>query len=436
MTLVYTAVALLVALVAALIVWSVSTGYLIEQREQALGGQGEAGAAVAGGQPPGPTDVQQLITARAGFYGSDLLVTQGGRTVASAGLTASEVPTALQEMVEGGAPARQRLLIDGRPSLLVGIPLPGGGSYYEASPLTELDSALRHLSVTLAVTSLFAVLLTLLFGWSAGRRALRPVEQLTATAQAVAEGDLTARMSTEDPDLAPIASGFNATVATLERRVHAAARFAGNFSHEVRTPLTTMANAIGVLDNRRGELSPVAREALSLLSGQISRFQRLALDLLEISRITEGPPPDRPQVRLSDVVAEIAAGAGWPQTDLSSDPLLVEADPRHLEHVLLNLVRNADEHGGGLVRIATCGDHRRARIEVDDAGPGVPEEERTHIFERFHRAPGPRAPHAAGFGVGLALVAEIAALYNGRVWVEDRPGGGARFVVELPMATS
>lgn len=434
----YSAVALLVSLTAALVVWLVSSGFLIEQREDTVRRQALAGAqvlqrAAAPARLPG---LQSQVDDRAQFYGSAILVQRGNTTLAGAELTPDAVPPALRELVDSGVPARQRLRIDGAPVLLVGIPLADDIRYYEAAPLAELDSALRYLSAALAVGSLLAVLVTLVFGWSAARRALRPVAELTATAEAVAAGDLAARMSTRDPDLAPIAAGFNATVADLEQRVNAAIRFAGNFGHEVRTPLTTMANAAAVLHARRTELPPVAREALDLLTAQMSRFQRLVLDLLELSRITEGRPTPPPRVRLGDVVSQMAAAEGWTGVDTSGDALWVDADPRHLKHALLNLVRNAEEHGGGMVRLATCGRTGSARIEVDDAGPGVPEQEREHIFERFHRIPGIRAEGSMGFGVGLALVGEIAALYKGSVWVEDRPGGGARFVVELPLAES
>ena len=108
----------------------------------------------------------------------------------------------------------------------------------------------------------------------------------------------------------------------------------------------------------------------------------------------------------------------------------VAADRRRLERVVANLLLNAQHHGGGPVRVAVEHiDAATVHLVVEDAGPGVDPSERTRIFERFSR--GTAARHRVGTGLGLALVAEQARLQGGRVWVEERPGGGARFVMEL-----
>jgi signal transduction histidine kinase len=102
-----------------------------------------------------------------------------------------------------------------------------------------------------------------------------------------------------------------------------------------------------------------------------------------------------------------------------------------MERAVANLLDNAAQHAGGPVRIGVEGSGDRVRIMVEDAGPGVPGAERERIFERFAR--GSAARHRVGTGLGLALVAEHARLHDGRAWVEDRPGGGSRFIIELPV---
>jgi signal transduction histidine kinase len=100
---------------------------------------------------------------------------------------------------------------------------------------------------------------------------------------------------------------------------------------------------------------------------------------------------------------------------------------------VVNLLDNATRHGKGLVRLGILSRDGQARIEVDDAGPGVPEGTREHVFERFARgSPSDREASDSGAGLGLALVTQHVRDHDGRVWVEDRPGGGARFVVEMP----
>ena len=124
-----------------------------------------------------------------------------------------------------------------------------------------------------------------------------------------------------------------------------------------------------------------------------------------------------------------------PAIEVDHPGLMVRGDRRRLDRIVANLLDNADKYGGGAVRLAVCSRDGHARIEVDDTGPGVPEELRERVFERFSRgARAGRRGQGAGSGLGLALVAQHVRRMGGRVWVEDRPGGGARFVVEIPQA--
>ncbi len=337
--------------------------------------------------------------------------------------------------MQSGERLRQRVRIDGEVRLLVGIPLSTGASYYQSLPLRELGQTLSSLRLALLVAGLTGVLLSVLLARLALRGALRPVEELTAAAQAVARGELATRMPEQDRDLAELAASFNATTAALEQRVRTSARFAGTVSHELRTPLTTMANAMALLERRRDQLPPVAQEAVQLLASQLARLQRLLLDLLDIAVLTDR----RDSVQLAPVdlaahVALLAAQEGWEPVEVPAEPVLVCADRRFLDRIVTNLVGNARTHGRRLTRVAVLLDGGSARLEVDDAGPGVPPEARERVFERFTRGTPHGAGQPAGVGLGLAFVAELTALQRGRVRVEDRPGGGARFVVELPVA--
>jgi len=195
-----------------------------------------------------------------------------------------------------------------------------------------------------------------------------------------------------------------------------------------------MTNAVEVLARRRDDLPPTSRRAVDLLSDEVHRFSHLVVDLLEISRTDEAAQVQSEPVDLGVLItAVIGAHPGAPAPDIGPGPLIVMGDRRRLARTVANLLDNAEKYGNGAVRLAAFRHGGVVRIEVDDAGPGVPADLRDRVFERFTRGryAGQREDDA-GTGLGLALVARHVRLHGGRAWVQDRPGGGARFVVELP----
>ncbi len=163
-------------------------------------------------------------------------------------------------------------------------------------------------------------------------------------------------------------------------------------------------------------------------------------DLLEISRIDAGSAEvDLEVVQLGVLLDRVARTIGRGAIPVTVDEdvaaLHVAVDKRRFERVIANLVDNADRYGGGAVCIGAAAERGTVRLWVDDEGPGVPPADRERIFERFARGSATAGSRGAGggTGLGLALVQEHVKLHGGRVWAEERPGGGARFVVELPL---
>jgi signal transduction histidine kinase len=300
---------------------------------------------------------------------------------------------------------------------------------------------LATLRTALIGSGVLAILLGGLFGWWVSRRVLRPVADVAAAAERVAGGDLATRIETiDDPDLDSLATSFNHMVDAVERRIERETRFVADVSHELRSPLTTLSTATELMSARRDELSPRAAQALDLLEGEVGRLCRLVDDLLELSRSDAGVADFRPQpVDVAELVRHSVptSRAGRPGPDpeivVPEGPALATLDKRRLERVLANLVANAESHGGGLRGVTVEQADGEVRIAVDDAGPGVAPTDRDAVFRRLYRgaASGRRASEG-GSGLGLALVAEHVRLHGGRVWIEDAPGGGARFVVVVP----
>lgn len=424
----------------AIATWNLASGYLLSQREQSATRQAMVNVRLVEQSLRGrtPAALGDLLTGIAG--GPDTTIAlrrQGSWTTSGRRLDPDKLPTDLIELAGSGTAVRQRISVDGIPVLAVALPLPAQKTLYlELFPLVELDHTLRFLSAVLFGGVAASTVLGLGIGWWGGRQALRPLTELNAAAGRVAAGDLKTRLPERgDADLAPLAATFNRTADALEQRVRRDARFAADVSHELRSPLTTLINAVAVLRRRRHELSEPARQAVDLLDGDIHRFHRLVVDLLEISRNDSGL--DARDLDICDLVElvrhAVVERRNSTPVEVEGHPPLVRADRRRIDHAVGNILVNADTHGGGVIRIAVRRNDGRARLEIDDAGPGIPAQLRDEVFERFARGllAGQRADDG-GSGLGLALVARHIRSHEGEVWIEERPGGGARAVVELP----
>jgi signal transduction histidine kinase len=432
------ALALGLSLLLGMVVWVEVSGYLLDQRQSAAQRDGAVDAAALRSgltQGRGRPDVPRLLDGLPSTSPSASLLSYRGDWYATSPDNGPDtLPRELRQMVRGGSAARQRIAVDGQPYLAVGFPLMNrGDAFFELYPLADLDKTYRALSITLAAAATLTALLGMGVGWFASRRALRPLAGVRAAAAEVARGNLSARVDAgQDPDLDELATSFNNTASALQQRVVADARFAGDVSHELRTPLTTMLNSMQLLQNRRGELPPVVREPLDLLADELGRFRRLVVDLLEISRHDGGHDNLVERVTVGDLVrqaGDTAAGREVTVVDPDAAGVTLLADKRRLERVVANLVENADCHGGGCLTVHVQRIPGGARIVVDDAGPGVDPERRERIFERFSRD---GSEGGRGVGLGLAIVARHVQWHRGTVDVVDRPGGGARFVVDLP----
>jgi two-component system, OmpR family, sensor histidine kinase MtrB len=368
------------------------------------------------------------------------LVTRTGSEIPSrVGFSVDDFPDQLVETVARGQSGRQYFTdADGQPWLGVGLAIRSyDAKYLEAFPLDTTERTLRLLATALIVGSILAALLATFFGWSTSRRLLRPLSRVADAAGTIAHGGLDTRLEEEtDPDLNRLAGSFNEMADAVQERIEREQRFASDVSHELRSPITALTAAVEVLDARRDDLPDRSQQALDVVVSQVRRFDAMVIDLLELSRIDAGATDLNPEViDLVDLCDRVSQRYGY--GDL---PIEVHRRARRealvdrvrFERILGNLLENATTHGGGPTRITIEPSpvKRSVLMAVEDEGPGVAASERSRIFERFAR--GSAARHRVGTGLGLALVSEHATALGGEAWVEDRPGGGARFVVRLP----
>ena len=354
----------------------------------------------------------------------------------SVGTGRDAVPTALRRLVASGSVGTQNTRLSSVPNIGVGVPLPAvDAGYFEFIPVRELEQTLSLLARGLATGAFVVTLIGAVVGRYASGRALSPVRRMAVTAGGMAGGALDEHLDAEgDSDLEPLVDAFNEMVLVLRTRIERETRFASNVSHELRSPLATMSAALRVARRRRSADDADADAALVLLDGELQRFSRLVIDLLEISRMEAGVSVAQlERVDLARLVRDVLHATGHDHVRVEVETSAPEGfvlDGRRIAQVLANLLDNADAYGGGAVSIVVAGSNNALLIAVDDAGPGVPLEERRYVFERFAR--GEASESKPGSGLGLALVAEHVRLHGGRVWADDAPMGGARFVIELP----
>lgn len=363
----------------------------------------------------------------------------------SYGINSEAIPSQLSEAVVSNGSGQMRYVdADNNIVFTIGLSLPTRElSYYEVAPMQDLQETLNSLRIILIFVSATASLAGALLGYYSARRALQPVSKIAAAAEAIAAGDFEARLDpTVDPDLSRLTLSFNAMVDALRRRIERDERFASDVSHELRSPLMTLAASVEVLERRHEELPEPAQQAVTLLQQDVRRFQGLVEDLLEISRLDVGAATlDSTPMVLAEFLQAVVRNSRTPNIGIAMDARssgqLIVADKRRLAQVLSNLLDNAHKYGGGATSVSFRTIGSKVQITVEDAGPGVPSEERLRIFDRFTRSKkdAGRRDNAEGVGLGLSLVHEHIRLHDGHVWVTDRIDGrqGARFVVEIPI---
>ncbi|MCC5952490.1 MAG: HAMP domain-containing histidine kinase [Acidimicrobiia bacterium] len=444
--------AALISIVLSVITWSLTRENLLRQRDESGATRVFSNAMALRRSLAGPSaDIETLLGTLPTPEGGLPMVFHDGswRSLSPVEFSQNDLPVELQQLVNDGEAARMRVTVNNEPYLVVGVPIAATGSqYYEGIPLAQVQGTLQSLSISLLGASVVTTLAGGLMGFWASRRVLVPLSGIGRAAEAIAAGELDTRLSTgDDPDLDRLIDSFNRMVEALEDRIERDARFASEVSHELRSPLMTVAASIEVLENARSDLSPRAQTALDLLSADMRRFHQLVEDLLEISRFDVGAVRlHAAPTLLTELVIHSAAASGHPRVPVHYEEdaaeVVVNVDRTRFSRVIDNLLENADRYAGGATSITIelhgpgTGGPPTVRLAVEDAGHGVPEEERVPIFDRFSRGrEGGNRGADSGTGLGLALVDEHVRLHGGRVWVEDRLDGkaGARFVVELPV---
>jgi two-component system, OmpR family, sensor kinase len=310
-----------------------------------------------------------------------------------------------------------------------------------AAPLRSEDNTLHRLFlVELFATAIVLAALAAVGLWIV-RLGLRPLREIEQTAAAITAGDLSHRVDHPDArtEVGRVGSALNEMLDRIEASDRRLRRFVADASHELRTPLAAV-RAYAELFGRGAAARPEDLErSMSGITREAERMSLLVDDLLLLARLDEGRPLERKPVDLAEVVQEAVDAArvvdpGRP-IELSLEPVTVTGDETRLRQVLDNLLANARTHtpAGTPVSVELRHADGRATLTVADRGPGLTDEQAAHVFERFYRADSSRARESGGAGLGLSIVTAVTEAHGGTVEARARPGGGATFVIALPL---
>jgi heavy metal sensor kinase len=281
-------------------------------------------------------------------------------------------------------------------------------------------------------------------GWLLARRALKPVDRITAAAQSISGEHLKERLQETgmDDELDRLAKTLNDMLARLEGAFVQVRQFSADASHELQTPLTILKGELEVA--LRSSRSPEEyRQVLTSGLEEIDRIIRLVEGLLLLSRADAGVlRMDHQTVPLEDLLKEvydhIKVLADKQSIELSLGPLspvTVQGDYEHLRRLIMNLVDNAIKYtpSKGRVDLSCVAEDDWARITVSDTGVGLSPEDQERVFQRFYRVEPARSKEGEGTGLGLCIARSIAEAHGGRIEVVSLPGQGATFTVFLPI---
>jgi hypothetical protein len=286
-------------------------------------------------------------------------------------------------------------------------------------------------------------------GWLVAGRVLRPLRQITAATQRISADRLHERLALAGPsdELTDLAGTIDGLLERLEGAFAAQRRFVANASHELRTPLATMRASLDVAVAKPG---PVPEQTVALagrVRAELDRVDRLLEGFLVLARAQEGAPgrPGDDLVALGDVAgAALAARAG----DIAARRLTVEhaagwcgrvaGNETLLSRMAGNVIDNAIGHntGGGWIRVVTGADEGTARLVVETGGPVLDPARVAELGQPFRRLGGDRTGSDGGAGLGLSIVAAIAAAHGGTLDLRARPEGGLEVSIGLPLATA
>jgi len=341
------------------------------------------------------------------------------------------------DVAKGTADEAVRTILDASGTRYRVVTVPNDwGALVLAQSLEPQDKVLAKLGLVMLLFGLAGVLAASLAGWAVARNGLRPVRRLTDAVEEIARTeDFRPLLVEGDDEIARLATGFNSMLQALAASRDRQRQLIGDAGHELRTPLTSLRTNLDLLsqaDSSAAGLPPQARaELLDDVSAQIAELTTLIGDLIELARdepvVGVVEPLDMAEV-VDRALGRVRLRAPGVRFSTAVETWEMNGEATALERAVTNLLDNAAKwspvEGTVTVRLVD------GTLTVSDEGPGIPEEDLPHVFDRFYRSVAARS--MSGSGLGLSIVRQVVERHGGTVSARTGPHGGALFTVSLP----
>ncbi len=394
----------------------------------------------------------ELENSREVVLDSNVIVQAWGRdgTQKETAFSALQLAQALNpEQLNTASPNFSDNFVDSVHFRVLSVPLVVGdrgfGTLQIGAEMSLVDRTQEDLLVVLTISVVIAIVLAAAIGWVTIESALQPLERTREAAlQITQSNDLSRRIPSPGrsrDEVSQIVDAFNQNISRLERLIETQRRFVADVGHELRTPLTVIKGNVGLMR----QMKTFDEESLVGISEEVDRLTRLVGDLILLAQAEAGKLPlIQEEVELDtlllDVFHQMTVLAREKQVQLTLgevDQILVCGDRDRLTQVMVNLISNGIKYTPAKDRVVVnaAKTDDTAWFSIQDNGPGIPQDDLPHIFERFFRAEKSRhrTQDGKGFGLGLSIAYWIVMGHNGRIEVDSQEGVGTVFTVYLPL---